>query len=160
MKERGATLSPRIKTPKTERANTEVGRRFVAASIHAPSWAMFTAGPACLWRCLHKQAGSSRNLLTKTAHVRIVLSCANAHSHIAGWSSLVARRAHNPKVVGSNPAPATKSSEVGSQVLSTSFVYTVRLTRSPRRKPCRIFDIPMGVPVLQQSLDSPSTRRF
>ena len=26
----------------------------------------------------------------------------------AGWSSLVARRAHNPKVVGSNPAPTTK----------------------------------------------------
>ena len=25
---------------------------------------------------------------------------------IAGWSSLVARWAHNPKVVGSNPAPA------------------------------------------------------
>ena len=28
---------------------------------------------------------------------------------VAGWSSLAARRAHNPKVVGSNPAPATKS---------------------------------------------------
>jgi hypothetical protein len=28
------------------------------------------------------------------------------HSLIAGWSSSVARRAHNPKVVGSNPAPA------------------------------------------------------
>ena len=28
--------------------------------------------------------------------------------YIAGWSNLVARRAHNPKVVGSNPAPATK----------------------------------------------------
>ena len=27
----------------------------------------------------------------------------------AGWSSLVARRAHNPKVVGSNPAPATNN---------------------------------------------------
>ena len=26
----------------------------------------------------------------------------------AGWSSLVARRAHNPKVVGSNPVPATR----------------------------------------------------
>jgi hypothetical protein len=26
----------------------------------------------------------------------------------AGWSSQVARRAHNPKVAGSNPAPATK----------------------------------------------------
>ena len=28
--------------------------------------------------------------------------------NIAGWSSLVARWAHNPKVVGSNPSPATK----------------------------------------------------
>ena len=28
---------------------------------------------------------------------------------VAGWSSLVARRAHNPKVSGSNPLPATKS---------------------------------------------------
>ena len=27
--------------------------------------------------------------------------------NIAGWSSSVARRAHNPKVVGSNPTPAT-----------------------------------------------------
>ena len=27
--------------------------------------------------------------------------------NIAGWSSLVARRAHNPEVVGSNPSPAT-----------------------------------------------------
>ena len=25
----------------------------------------------------------------------------------AGWSSLEARRAHNPKVIGSNPIPAT-----------------------------------------------------
>ena len=31
------------------------------------------------------------------------------HFSVAGWSSLVARRAHNPKVVGSNPAPATKT---------------------------------------------------
>ena len=30
----------------------------------------------------------------------------------AGWSSLVARRAHNPEVVGSNPTPATISSSV------------------------------------------------
>ena len=30
----------------------------------------------------------------------------------AGWSSLVARRAHNPKVAGSNPAPATKKALV------------------------------------------------
>ena len=30
--------------------------------------------------------------------------------HRAGWSSLVARQAHNLKVAGSNPAPATKFS--------------------------------------------------
>src|SRR3546814_8783089 len=29
----------------------------------------------------------------------------------AGWSSQVARRAHNPKVAGLNPAPATNRSE-------------------------------------------------
>ena len=35
----------------------------------------------------------------------------NLRSHVkddAGWSSPVARWAHNPKVAGSNPAPATK----------------------------------------------------
>ena len=31
----------------------------------------------------------------------------NSSPVVAGWSSLAARRAHNPKVVGSNPAPAT-----------------------------------------------------
>ena len=34
---------------------------------------------------------------------------------IAGWSSLVARRAHNPEVVGSNPAPATKNLQLVGQ---------------------------------------------
>ena len=33
------------------------------------------------------------------------------HGSIAGWSSLAARRAHNPKVAGSNPAPATIESK-------------------------------------------------
>ena len=32
----------------------------------------------------------------------------NVHYIVAGWSNLAARRAHNPKVVGSNPTPATK----------------------------------------------------
>src|SRR5699024_1074516 len=34
--------------------------------------------------------------------------CILHHIHIAGWSSLAARWAHNPEVAGSNPAPATK----------------------------------------------------
>ena len=35
------------------------------------------------------------------------LAAGSVISLTAGWSSLVARRAHNPKVVGSNPTPAT-----------------------------------------------------
>ena len=34
----------------------------------------------------------------------------------AGWSSLEARRAHNPKVVGSNPAPAIFSAQIAQSV--------------------------------------------
>ena len=35
----------------------------------------------------------------------IGLTLLKRNFNIAGWSSLEARRAHNPKVVGSNPAP-------------------------------------------------------
>ncbi len=35
---------------------------------------------------------------------------------VAGWSSLEARRAHNPKVVGSNPAPATQDVKSYAQI--------------------------------------------
>jgi len=38
---------------------------------------------------------------------RALHSISSAHT-IAGWSSPVARQAHNLKVVGSNPTPATK----------------------------------------------------
>jgi hypothetical protein len=39
--------------------------------------------------------------------VECLLSCVRHITHIAGWSSLVARQAHNLKVLGSNPNPAT-----------------------------------------------------
>ena len=42
-------------------------------------------------------------------------------AHIAGWSSLVARRAHNPKVRGSNPLPATKTDK-GLQMMQAFFI--------------------------------------
>src|ERR1035438_8493990 len=38
----------------------------------------------------------------------IVIAAIIRYDAFAGWSSLVARWAHNPKVAGSNPAPATK----------------------------------------------------
>ena len=37
----------------------------------------------------------------------VLSAYASAAQIDAGWSSLAARRAHNPKVVGSNPTPAT-----------------------------------------------------
>ena len=38
----------------------------------------------------------------------IIYYKSNKNNSAAGWSSSVARRAHNPKVGGSNPSPATK----------------------------------------------------
>ena len=42
-------------------------------------------------------------------HLTKQLPLFKVRGSIAGWSSLVARRAHNPKVRGSNPLPATIS---------------------------------------------------
>ena len=47
--------------------------------------------------------------------------------HSAGWSSLVARRAHNPKVVGSNPAPATKCYSRSEVSYSGLFLFVFRV---------------------------------
>ena len=51
------------------------------------------------------QRGQTVNLLQIASVVRIHLH--PLKTNIAGWSSLEARRAHNPKVIGSNPVPAT-----------------------------------------------------
>ena len=48
--------------------------------------------------------------------------------NIAGWSSLVARRAHNPKVVGSNPAPATTKR---SEEIQDAFLFCISLKTPP-----------------------------
>src|SRR6476659_735417 len=57
---------------------------------------------ACLtWRELRRDKYLSRAL------VRDGTASYNAGLPGAGWSSLAARRAHNPKVAGSKPAPAT-----------------------------------------------------
>ena len=63
------------------------------------------------------QRGQTVNLLQLASVVRIHLhplkstkafkAEADYLFNIAGWSSSEARRAHNPKVTGSNPVPAT-----------------------------------------------------
>ena len=50
----------------------------------------------------------TRNLTTEEK--RIIINIVDA-----GWSSLEARRAHNPKVTGSNPVPATLKSITNGQ---------------------------------------------
>src|SRR6476619_7936994 len=39
--------------------------------------------------------------------IALLTTIGHSKSHDAGWSSLVARQAHNLKAAGSNPAPAT-----------------------------------------------------
>ena len=51
--------------------------------------------------------------------------------YIAGWSSLVARRAHNPKAAGSNPVSATIGSVV--QLVNTSACHAEDRGFEPRR---------------------------
>ena len=46
------------------------------------------------------------NLLALPSVVRIHVRPVTLRGNDAGWSSLEARRAHNPKVAGSNPVPA------------------------------------------------------
>jgi hypothetical protein len=51
------------------------------------------------------------------------------YSRVAGWSSLVARRAHNPKVVSSNLTPATMGA-YEENPLSALLIYSYELSRN------------------------------
>ena len=50
-------------------------------------------------------------LCLKARESRSLPGLKNTAAIDAGWSSLVARQAHNLKVAGSNPAPATRINE-------------------------------------------------
>src|SRR6516164_2716038 len=54
-------------------------------------------------------SGRKRRLKALTVRFRQLVLSEGAQRFIAGWSSPVARQAHNLKVIGSNPIPATKS---------------------------------------------------
>ena len=49
---------------------------------------------------------------------------------IAGWSSPVARQAHNLKVVGSNPTPATKQIKGLAEKLAPCFLHLAQFWHS------------------------------
>ena len=54
-------------------------------------------------------AGQISGAAVLSSEVIMTISFGNSSFGGAGWSSPVARQAHNLKVVGSNPTPATKN---------------------------------------------------
>jgi hypothetical protein len=77
--------------------------------------------------------------------------------NIAGWSSLVARRAHNPKVVGSNPAPATTKHL---EVFQDAFLLFIFMQKSePLQTPSGIASA-MPPPSQREALQLPGTLRL
>ena len=78
---------------------------------------------------------------------------ASRHNNSAGWSSLVARQAHNLKVAGSNPAPATKSSRMPA-------AYRVYVLQNPKGRHYIGFSEDVPVRIEQHNAGAtPSTRR-
>ena len=64
------------------------------------------------------------------------------HHPVAGWSSPVARQAHNLKVAGSNPAPATNfSQQTAARRLSPFLVWEVSQNYEIARGWTRLFPL-------------------
>ena len=87
----GAT--PAIRKAAVAVAGSSAGRRKVTILSSAAGGAFFRERLRLLFRSLHRPDTP-------------VMDGKNTHD--AGWSSPVAREAHNLEVVGSNPTPATK----------------------------------------------------
>jgi hypothetical protein len=64
------------------------------------------------------------------------VSAHHSYKNIAGWSSTVARRAHNPKVAGSNPVPATKTWSCGEVGVHAGLSHRRSRVRVPSAPPC------------------------
>ena len=96
------------------------------------------------------QRGQTVNLLQIASVVRIHLCPFLYHNKIkvndiAGWSSLEARRAHNPKVIGSNPIPAT-------QKIIFVFAQLAQLVEQRTENPRVSGSIPeLGIVILQRT---------
>ena len=52
-----------------------------------------------------------------------IIAAVSQQTGDAGWSSLVARWAHNPKVAGSNPVPATNLKSLNGRHLRRPFLF-------------------------------------
>jgi hypothetical protein len=64
---------------------------------------------------------SAKSLFAK--RISVCFHHLRRHNNDAGWSSLVARQAHNLKVAGSNPAPATNFFSRAALYLRMAFAF-------------------------------------
>ena len=85
--------------------------------------------------------------------------------HTAGWSSQVARWAHNPKVAGSNPAPATKISSSNQGVVEgrrlPDFLSSSLSSQQTYLAPTRqrvFFDVPHVMSVYRRVAEEPGNK--
>ena len=62
--------------------------------------------PPSIRRKIQICCDNAKRFESTSIHLKNIKMILQQLNIIAGWSSLEARRAHNPKVVGSNPAPA------------------------------------------------------
>jgi hypothetical protein len=82
--------------------------------------------------------------MTNCTTRRSTISSAPRLRFDAGWSSPVARQAHNLKVVGSNPAPATIESESPISTRDGAFAFPQHSARIPARSPCGASEAPLS----------------
>jgi hypothetical protein len=93
------------------------------------SWRHRTCDPTLPWPRIAAAASSEVTFGLATRSTIAKVRCVPHSYRSAGWSSPVARQAHNLKVVGSNPTPATNFFVPGSP--STAGPFPVRLQGKP-----------------------------
>ncbi len=72
-------------------------------------------------------------------------------SHDAGWSSPVARRAHNPKVGGSNPPPATNKIKGLQAKVCNPFLVYYPIATLKTKKPLRVERLNISIGYMDSS---------
>ena len=92
-------------------------------------------GPGCLLRKPPDRI--DRRLRAWANFVSVPVFAEGVQRFIAGWSSPVARQAHNLKVTGSNPVPATKTTAPSSHRLGGVLFFGTCLIGSGNQRPFR-----------------------
>jgi small subunit ribosomal protein S20 len=77
------------------------------------------------------------SLILTSIRLRFDANGRGCYHRTAGWSSLVARWAHNPKVGGSNPPPATNFYKQGNEADMANHFSALKRARQTERRTAR-----------------------